>query len=368
MLFFRRCGKHGSAKCSDVALAWRCQGRYPECMLEIDGSLGEGGGQILRSSLTLSMLTGQGFSIHSVRAHRPRPGLQAQHLAAVRAAAHICGAEVRGAERGSGELSFSPRKVRGGSYHFSIGTAGSTTLLLQTVIPSLLFCGQASRVRVEGGTHNPQAPPADFLEHAWLPVLRSMGATLELKVIRCGFYPTGGGCLELALQPVSALAPFLVPVLKTAPAIRAWAYCSRLAPAIARDELKIVRHALALENTDCRVRDCTSPGAGNTLHVHVAGQGLDQLFSGFGRKGKPREQVATDAIRQAKDFLNSGADTGPLLADQLLLPMALAGTGGFTTTHITNHAQTNIQIIERFLDCRFHCTEQTTGIVHISVG
>src|SRR5688572_7227051 len=174
-------------------------------MLTIDGSFGEGGGQILRSSLALSMVTGTPFRIERIRANRDKPGLQRQHLTAVTSAAQVCGAKIDGAALGSSELTFEPGPIVPGEYHFNTGGAGSTTLVLQTVLPALLRGDKPSRLTLEGGTHNVYAPPLDFLEKAFLPIINRMGPRVSVKLDRPGFYPAGGGRFVAEIQPAAKL-------------------------------------------------------------------------------------------------------------------------------------------------------------------
>lgn len=175
--------------------------------LIIDGSQGEGGGQVLRTSLALSMVTGRPFRIEGIRAGRANPGLLRQHLTGVRAAAEISGAKVQGAELGSKQLTFEPGEVRAGDYQFSIGTAGSTTLVLQTILPALLAAKGRSTMVLEGGTHNPAAPPFDFLQRVFLPLVNRMGPRVSVELERHGFFPAGGGCFRVVVDPVEKLQP-----------------------------------------------------------------------------------------------------------------------------------------------------------------
>src|SRR5688500_7677378 len=175
-------------------------------MLELDGSQGEGGGQVLRTSLALSLITGTPFRIVDIRANRNPPGLRKQHLTAVEAAAQVGDAEVKGAAVGARELTFAPRTVRTGDFRFAIGTAGSCTLVLQTVLPALMLQKERSALILEGGTHNPMAPPFDFLERVYLPLLARLGPQVKLTLDRPGFYPVGGGKLRCEIAPVERLA------------------------------------------------------------------------------------------------------------------------------------------------------------------
>ena len=176
-----------------------------EPMLTIDGSLGEGGGQILRSSLALSLVTGKPFVIENIRANRKKPGLMRQHLSAVRAAAEVSQARVEGAELGSTRLTFCPGTVRAGDYAFDVGSAGSATLVLQTVLPALLLAEGESNLTLRGGTHNPMAPPFDFLAKSYLPLVNRLGPTVEARLVRPGFYPVGRGEFSVRIQPARQL-------------------------------------------------------------------------------------------------------------------------------------------------------------------
>jgi RNA 3'-terminal phosphate cyclase (ATP) len=170
-------------------------------MIELDGSVGEGGGQILRTSLALSMCTGQPVTLNNIRAKRAKPGLMRQHLTCVDAAREVSGAQVQGAELGSQSLAFEPGRVRAGDYRFNVGTAGSCTLVLQTVWPALLLAGERSTLTLQGGTHNPMAPPFHFLERSFAPLVRRLGAGVSLTLRRHGFYPAGGGEMQATVEP-----------------------------------------------------------------------------------------------------------------------------------------------------------------------
>ncbi|HLF94991.1 MAG TPA: RNA 3'-terminal phosphate cyclase [Planctomycetota bacterium] len=321
-------------------------------MIEIDGSTGEGGGQILRSSLGLSLLTGIPFRIYSIRAGRDNPGLQRQHLAAVKAAAEVGRADVKGATIGSREVVFRPGKVEPGRYAFSVGSAGSATLVFQTVLPALLTASGPSTIALEGGTHNPWAPPYDFLEKAFLPLLNRMGPKVTATLGRRGFYPAGGGRAEITIEPVAMLAP--LELLERGPVrtTRATAIVASLSPEIARRELRELGRKLDLTSTHV-VEDRTSPGPGNAVVVEIESEHVTEVFTGFGEKRVSAEKVAALVGDEAKAYLDSGAPVGEHLADQLLLPLALAGAGGFVTTELSHHATTNMEVIGMFLGTKF---------------
>ncbi|MCQ3030336.1 RNA 3'-terminal phosphate cyclase [Pseudomonas syringae] len=332
-------------------------------MVELDGSIG--GGQVLRSALSLSMLTGRTLQIENIRARRSRPGLLRQHLTAVLAAAQVCGASVSGAELGSQRLRFEPGIVRGGDYRFAIGTAGSCTLVLQTLLPALLQASEPSRVTISGGTHNPMAPPSDFIERAWLPQLRRMGAGVELNLLRHGFVPAGGGELEVHIKP-SMLKPLHLADRGRLLESRAIALIAGLARQVAERELL---HAGTSLDIGPEARHCVvladERGPGNVLMLEFACEQVTELFSVFGQSRVRAEVVAQGGVDQARYWLGSPAAVGEHLADQLLLPMAIAGAGSFTTPSMTEHLQSNISVIERFLPVRFDCQLQAENLLRV---
>nr|WP_288453921.1 RNA 3'-terminal phosphate cyclase [uncultured Pseudomonas sp.] len=323
-------------------------------ILELDGAIG--GGQVLRTALSLSMITGTPFRIINIRARRSRPGLLRQHLTAVLAAAEISGAEVEGAELHATRLVFRPGPIRGGEYRFAIGSAGSCTLVLQTVLPALLQTAEPSRVQISGGTHNPAAPPFDFLDRAWLPLLRRMGGRVELQLHRHGFVPAGGGALEAFIQP-SSLMPLHLPERGALLEQRADVLLAGIPGHVGERELARVGKRLQWPDADLH---CTwldqEHGPGNILTLTVACEQLTEQFCAFGQNGVRAEAVADRAIDPLRQWLASGAAVAEHLADQLLLPMALAGSGSFTTTHLSEHLQSNIQVIEAFCPAAVRCT------------
>ena len=343
-------------------------------MIEIDGSVGEGGGQILRTSLALSMCTGQPFALARIRARRAKPGLMRQHLTCVQAAAAVCGATVQGAELGSGTLVFEPGPVRAGDYTFSVGTAGSCTLVLQTVWPALMLADAPSRLKLSGGTHNPMAPPFHFLERCYAPLLHRLGADAELSLRRLGFYPAGGGEIEVTVHPArEALQPF--DLLDRGEPVESYAEC--LAPAlpgaVVRREFDALARALAWTPEQLRVPVVRqNEGPGNALMATLSHEHVCELFTQFGEKGVSSEQVAQAVAKEVRAYQASRAALGPHLADQWALPLALAvwkrgGEAAYTCTELTEHATTNFQMIERFLPVRFAATEIDGGW-HVGVA
>jgi RNA 3'-terminal phosphate cyclase (ATP) len=320
-------------------------------MLTIDGSLGEGGGQVLRTSLALAMATGRAIRIERIRAGRPKPGLMRQHLVAVRAAARLSDARVDGDQLHSQQLTFAPRAVQAGEYHFEIGSAGSTTLVLHTLLPPLLTAAGPSRLVVEGGTHNPLAPPFEQFAWSFLPLLERMGPRATARLERPGFYPAGGGRIVVDIEPAATLAP--LEIVERGAIRRCWAQSlvARLPRHVADRELAVAGRRLALAASDLKVVECRdAAGPGNVLMIAVESERLTTVFTAFGSKGVPAESVAEDAVRQAQRYLDSDVPVDEHLADQLLVPMALSGGGVFHTSAPSGHTRTQIDLIPRFLD------------------
>lgn len=314
----------------------------------LDGSAGEGGGQILRSALSLSLLTGKAFRIDRIRAGREKPGLRRQHVTAVQAAARIGQAEVAGAAVESSTLTFRPGRIVPGDYTFAVGTAGSATLVFQTVLPALLRAGGPSTLAFEGGTHNPMAPPFDFLATAYVPLLRRMGARVSVSLERRGFYPAGGGRFTANVEP-APLGRLEILDRGEVRAMRATAVVSSLPADIARRELAMLSGRLSLEGAEL-VEEPRPVGPGNAAWVEVESDALTEVFSAVGERGVRAETVAERLASEVRAYLDAGAPVGGHLADQLLLPMALAGGGAFVAAPLTPHATTNIDVIRRFLD------------------
>jgi RNA 3'-terminal phosphate cyclase (ATP) len=338
-------------------------------MLLIDGSLGEGGGQILRSALALSVITRTPFRIERIRANRNPPGLKKQHQTAIAAAAKISGARVRGNESGSSEVRFEPGEVVAGDYRFNVGTAGSTTLVLQTVLPPLMLAEGSSRVRCEGGTHNPHAPPVEFLQKAFLPQLRHMGVHVDLELERYGFYPKGGGAIEARIEPTRKLSRLDLPETDAVRSCRAEVLLVRLPVHIAEREIAALRErfgwpaeAFAVKTSD------TSLGPGNVVGIEIVREHVTEWVSAVGERGVHAEKVAACAAEEAMLYLAHDVPVGPHLADQLLLPMALAGRGSFVTGPLTLHAETNIDVLRRFLDVKISATAIGPARFRVKVG
>jgi RNA 3'-terminal phosphate cyclase (ATP) len=337
-------------------------------MIILDGSIGEGGGQILRSALALSIITQQPFRITRIRANRDKPGLQRQHLTAVRAAAEISNATLSGDAVNSGTLEFRPGALRAGDYRFAIGTAGSTTLVFQTVLPPLLRADAPSTLFLEGGTHNEHAPPYDYLADTFLPLINRMGPTVETALVCPGFYPAGGGKWSATITPATRLRP--LELLERGDILRqlATAVTAALPGGIARRELDRMAHRLKWP-PECFVQkqapNTCSPG--NYVLVQITSALLTETFSAIGRRGVTAEQVADAVTDRVRAYLASTAPVGDCLADQLLLPLALARGGSYRTLPLTRHTRTNIDVIRLFLPVSIETTEEAGGTVVIEV-
>lgn len=331
--------------------------------------MGEGGGQVLRTSLALSLLTATPLRIVKIRAGRSRPGLMRQHLMAVQAAATISGAEVSGAELGSSELSLRPGTLRAGEYRFAIGGAGSTTLVLQTILlPLLLGATARSTVHFEGGTHNPMAPPFDFLERCFLPLLARMGARVEVSLERHGFYPAGGGVWKATVEPATRLARLDVLERGQIRARTASALCASISGSIGVRQVDALSSTLGWERKDCRpLMISGTRGPGNALIATIESEHVTEQITCFGERGISSEQVAAGVSKEVQRYLAAGVPVGEHLADQLLLPMALGGGGSFRTLAPSLHCRTQLELLRLFLGTKASTTEESHDVWRIDV-
>lgn len=347
--------------------------------ITIDGSHGEGGGQILRTSLALSIITQRPLAMHNIRAGRAKPGLRRQHLTCVEAAAKLCNATVRGAAVGSQQLDFAPGEpTTETELEFDIGTAGSTTLVIQTILVPAIAARRPLRVTVVGGTHNPMAPPFDFIDRVFLPHLRAMGADLTATLERHGFVsgpPPGTrdvrafydeptqdrGRITIEIRP-GALRPIEIVDVGEITDRHACAILARLPTHVAERELAIVRERLGFAPAECEVREVRSGGTANLLLLEVARGTARELITVHGEKGLRAETVANRACDELAAFLDHGAPVGVHLADQLLLPFAVAGGGRFRAAPLSLHATTNIDTIQRFLEMPVHVHGNTVTV------
>lgn len=338
-------------------------------MIIIDGSEGEGGGQVLRYACALSLLTGEPFTIENIRGGREKPGLMRQHVTAIEAACVIGNAECSGLAVGSMSVSFRPGAVTPGDYHFAVGTAGSTGLVLQTVMVPLMLADAPSRLVIEGGTHALAAPPFDFIERTLLPVINHMGPTITAKLVRHGFFPRGGGHIEVDIEPAPLRAITCVERGAAGP-VQATAIVAGIPFDVADRELKAAQKVLIEWPEEAFVvRQLPADhGPGNALLLEASFEHVTELMSGFGKLGVPAERLAKTAAKRMAGYLASGAFAGPYLQDQLLLPMALARGGAFTTVKISEHTRTAVKLIERFLGADFRVTEREEGANLVEVA
>jgi RNA 3'-terminal phosphate cyclase (ATP) len=369
----------------------------------IDGSMGEGGGQILRTSLSLACITGRNLRIENIRAARRNPGLARQHLSCVRAACQICGGQCKGAAIGSQVLDFKPGPLRGGNFSFDIGSAGSATLVIQTILPALFLADKPSTVTVTGGTHNPWAPPFDFLAETFLPAIKTSSFDANCKLEKHGFFPAGGGKITLNVRPRQEKPNQTINFCQPAEnvLIHARIYTAKLPANIAQRQKKLLLQSkLKFTNIE-HIEVTNSDGPGNCVMLRLVAAsslrdgdgGRTTVFTAFGQKGKPSEKVVGEVVSLVEDFLPSGAAVDRFLADQLLIYMvmnshfakdsetgireigpslrsgrlrahAFGGVlgGSFTTNEMSTHLTTNIETIKKFLPVDFTIEQQ--GKIH----
>jgi RNA 3'-terminal phosphate cyclase (ATP) len=324
-------------------------------MIEIDGSTGEGGGQVLRSALALSMVIGQSFLMTNIRVNRSQPGLRPQHLQAVKAACEISRGQCEGADLGSSSLEFYPQKVHPGRYRFDIGTAGSTSLVLQTILLPLSRAGAASSISIKGGTHVPNSPSFHYLDYQYLPSLRRMGFEGTLNLESAGFYPEGGGKISATIRPIKEIQPLQLVKRGDFKQIRGLSAVANLDRRIAERQRNQVLHRLGdryLIN-DLRIAQIPARNKGTTLLLLAEFEHSQACFFSLGELGKPAERVADEAVDSFGDFLESGGAVDHYLADQILLPLSFAaGKSVLRTSRITNHLTTNAAIIQKFVPVR----------------
>ena len=343
-------------------------------MITIDGSTGEGGGQVLRTALSLAAILGQPVEILNIRAGRKQPGLRPQHVQSVRAATAICNARLEGDHEHSRALRFEPQTPsQAGSYGFKIGTAGAATLVLQTVLLPLALAGGRSSVVVRGGTHVAWSPPFDYVEQVYLPAVAALGVQCQVELIKWGFYPKGGGEIRAAIEPIGA-ALTGVPPSQTEPwwtrprgelvSLSVLSAAANVGNQVTARQASRAYNRLAAARLgvtpQTRLANPPSLGPGTCLFVLAEYEhGARAGFTGYGRQGYPAERVADDAVDAFLAFQASDASVDPHLADQLILPLALLDRPlAFRTSQITQHLLTNIWVVEQFLGPRFAVSGQ----------
>jgi len=335
-------------------------------MIEIDGSTGEGGGAVLRTALALSAVRRRPVHIFNIRAKRAKPGLQPQHLKGVEALAKITAAKVEGLKPNSTELTFESGPIEGGSYHVDIGTAGSTTLILQILMPAAAFARKPIDVEIRGGTDNPLAPPIDFLKNVTLPVLHRMGYQAKVECLQRGHYPKGGGIVRAHIEPVEKLQALKMIGLGKVTKISGLAHAVQLPAKIATRMAHAASSAMiqaGYSNVQIKTETYAAsqdphlgPGTGITLWADTE-NGAILGASSLGKLGKPAEQVGQEAAESLIKQLKTGMAVDSHLTDQLIPYLALAeGVSDITSTELTLHALTNITLVEQIIGVKFNVT------------
>jgi RNA 3'-terminal phosphate cyclase (ATP) len=338
-------------------------------LIVLDGSQGEGGGQILRSALALSMASGKPFRIHRIRAGRKQPGLMRQHLTCVKAAARVCSAQVTGAEIGSTALEFRPGPMLPGRYEFSVGSAGSSTLVFQTLLPAIITQDRPFELGLEGGTHNPAAPCLDFLERVYLASLKGMGIDTAITVARRGFFPAGGGKWTVVVHPPATLKPLHLPergrlIGQTAKML--WNRVPAYEPERVRAHLS-ANHGWSLADIETE-EAVDSPGPANVVLAELRHEHITEMITAFNPFGASPEAVCDGLMSDVRLYRDGGAPVGRRLADQLLLPMALGAGGSFRTLPLSSHSRTNIETIGKFLEREIEVRILEGGMTEIRIS
>jgi RNA 3'-terminal phosphate cyclase (ATP) len=338
-------------------------------LIRIDGSYGEGGGQIIRTAVALSAVTGTEVTISNIRSNRPKPGLKAQHMSAIRTAADMTCARISGLKSGSTELTFSPGDISGGHYNIDIGTAGSITLLLQCLMPVASAAQEPVSLDITGGTDVAWSPPIDYMAHVLLPVLASMGLKCNIRLQRRGYYPSGGGRVTAIIHPSALRAVELdkekeketdtkkeMGKGKEPCTVSGISHSSNLPPHVAQRQADAATAALEKggysSSIDTWAANSPSTGSGITLWCGHAGG------SALGKRGLPAEKVGKAAAGEIITELGSWAAVDVHLADQLIPYMGLAGVGNFTVREVSGHTRTNIWVVEQFLGVEFRIEEK----------
>jgi len=332
-----------------------------ETIVKIDGSYGEGGGQILRTALTLSALTGRPLEVFNVRIGRKEPGLKPQHLISARSLAEVTRGRLQHDELNSSILRFFPGRIKHGTYSFDVSSvkasAGATGLIFQTLAPALSFANESSDIVIIGGTHVPWSPPADYLQEIFIPAIANMGVDIHIAIPKFGFYPIGGGEIDIAVKPCAR------PLKSVRIVERGKSKKLTIISAVANLPLSIAerqrdRALKRISNfkmqIQSEIKEVPSSGKGTFLFIMAEFENVKAGFIGLGAIGKRAEKVADEAVDALLQYLNGNGALDPHLADQIVLYAALAqGQSMFTTTRITNHLLSNIWVIEQFLPVKF---------------
>ncbi|MET1257114.1 RNA 3'-terminal phosphate cyclase [Aliikangiella maris] len=337
-------------------------------ILNINGALGEGGGQILRTSLTLAACLQQPISINNIRAGRKKPGLRLQHRACIDAAQQVCNAKVSGNEINSTQIEFIPGPIESGQYQFYTDTAASTTLIFQTVMPVLSLANRLSRIELGGGTHNPLAPSYEFLTKSFLQVIRKMGICIDHQISAFGFFPAGKGVWQATISPRTTGIALNLNQQGKIISQKATVYHSLIPTHVAARELAQIKKRLGWTGAQLAHHPARSVGSGNLISLAINFENLSVVFDAIGQKGISAEKVADNVIKQYLNYVKSTAVVDEYLADQLMLPMALFNGGRFITASLSQHAITNACIINQFIPETITITPLGMGLHQIIVN
>ena len=336
--------------------------------IELDGSYGEGGGQILRTALSLSCVTGHALKLFNIRTGRKKPGLMPQHITCVNAASEISNAEIKGAEAGSTELIFVPGKTVSGNYIFDIKTAGSCTLVFQALLPPLMFGEKPSIITLKGGTHVPFSPTYHYLIEVLLPMLRKIGVPVDSTIYKYGFYPKGGGEVSFTVHPVSQVKGLNLSERGGLTALHGYSAVSRLPMQIARRQKSAMDRKVKSFPADIHIMDVVSPGHGTFTFLAAQYENTVAGFSSIGKRGKPAEEVGAETAGAFLDFHRKSAAFDPHLADQIVLYLGLSREdSSFTTSCITEHLLTNLWVIKKFMDIHYEVEGQLNSEGRIKI-
>ncbi len=327
---------------------------FNEGFIEVDGSYGEGGGQILRTALSLSTILKKPLVVDHIRAGRKNPGLQPQHLKGVEALAKVTGAEVEGLKIGSTRIKFIPKEVSPGDYKFEVGTAGSVSLILQTLLLPLCLSRGKSRLTLVGGTHVPWSPPFHYLTEVLFPTLNRMGIYVKGRIERWGWYPKGGGIIELEIEPALELKPISLNERGPLQRLRVISAISNLPKHVAKRQgdhlIQLIEKELKMAVEIEILEGVPAHGAGSFLFLIAEFERVIAGFSSLGERGKPAERVAEEVFYSFNRYLSRGGCVDQHLADQLVPFMALArGNSSLTTDRVTKHLLTNLWVVQNFL-------------------
>jgi len=341
-------------------------------LIDIDGSYGEGGGQILRTALAFSAIFNVPIEVHHIRAGRKNPGLQPQHLKGVEALARITEAQTKGVKIGSEKITFLPKRIIPGDYQFEVGTAGSVTLVLQALLPPLCLAQEGSRITLVGGTHVQWSPPFHYLKEVLFPTLHSIGISVEATIERWGWYPKGGGILHVEIQPAHEIKAISLIDRGTIKKIRGLSATSYLPKHVAERQrdyaIREVAKELKLEPEIVVLHNTPSNSTGSFFFLVAESEKAIAGFSSLGERGKPAEEVAKEAVNSLRDYLGSEGCIDPHLADQLIPFMAFAkGISSFTTTRITEHLLSNLWVVQHFSEVKISQWGEKGGVGKIEI-